>query len=455
MRRDVAVGDDQRMAARHQGGQRGAVVQQAGADADRVAALAEFDVHLAQLRPPAARCQRCLAAAPQGARRRRSPPGRRSRRPGRRSPAYSGPRSAARAASFSRRSPRPAAAACGRAPGVAIWCSTPTCRYTTKPRARRCRRLLGRQHRAAAGGDQLAAAAASVRRAAGFRAARKPASPSCSKISGTVAPVTSSRRWSASTKARPSRSARRRPIEVLPAPMGPMRTRLGAGFMGHDASIPAPIDGAARGPAFPSLCAGGRCRRCWRAPGGVAPTTAATTCWPCVAATCRTVPACATCVSTWPAAKVSRSCRVASRRWFSAPRPTSAASRRIGGSSLMACSACSTRWMHRACCSCRRRRCMARTPASGWTRRRHRGPRAFNGRVLLEAERRLAPLQGGSVLRLSGIYGPGRDAMLRRARAAAAPEARWSNRIHVDDAAAALSHLLDHAVLAAVLPRQR
>lgn len=75
-------------------------------------------------------------------------------------------------------------------------------------------------------------------------------------------------------------------------------------------------------------------------------------------------------------------------------------------------------------------------------------PAAFNGRVLLEAERRLAPLQGGSVLRLSGLYGPGRDALLRRARADAAPEARWSNRIHVDDAAAALSHLLDHAVLA-------
>ena len=42
---------------------------------------------------------------------------------------------------------------------------------------------------------------------------------------GTGAPVTSSRRWSQSTKARPSRTARRLPIEVLPAPIGPTRTR--------------------------------------------------------------------------------------------------------------------------------------------------------------------------------------------------------------------------------------
>ena len=68
---------------------------------------------------------------------------------------------------------------------------------------------------------------------------------------------------------------------------------------------------------------------------------------------------------------------------------------------------------------------------------------AFNGRVLLDAERVLAPLPGGSVLRLSGIYGPGREYLLRKARAGEAGEPRWTNRIHVQDAAAALSHLLD------------
>lgn len=72
-------------------------------------------------------------------------------------------------------------------------------------------------------------------------------------------------------------------------------------------------------------------------------------------------------------------------------------------------------------------------------------PAAFNGRVLLDAERVLAPMPGGTVLRLSGIYGPGREALLRKARAGEAGEPRWTNRIHVQDAATALSHLLDLA----------
>jgi electron-transferring-flavoprotein dehydrogenase len=70
-------------------------------------------------------------------------------------------------------------------------------------------------------------------------------------------------------------------------------------------------------------------------------------------------------------------------------------------------------------------------------------PAAFNGRVLLDAERVLAPMPGGTVLRLSGLYGPGREALLRKARAGEPGEPRWTNRIHVQDAAAALSHLLD------------
>lgn len=71
-------------------------------------------------------------------------------------------------------------------------------------------------------------------------------------------------------------------------------------------------------------------------------------------------------------------------------------------------------------------------------------PQAFNGRVLIEAERRLAAsVPGAVVLRPSGIYGPGRDYLLRRARREEPARPRWTNRVHVEDVASALSHLLD------------
>ncbi|MFC0676752.1 NAD-dependent epimerase/dehydratase family protein [Lysobacter korlensis] len=70
-------------------------------------------------------------------------------------------------------------------------------------------------------------------------------------------------------------------------------------------------------------------------------------------------------------------------------------------------------------------------------------PPAFNGRVLHEAEHRAQLHAGGTALRLSGLYGPGRGALLRRARAGTPGRPHWTNRIHVDDAATALSHLLD------------
>lgn len=74
-------------------------------------------------------------------------------------------------------------------------------------------------------------------------------------------------------------------------------------------------------------------------------------------------------------------------------------------------------------------------------------PLGFNGRVLLEAERWLAvqPVQS-IVLRLAGLYGPGRLQLLERLRAGIAQVPRgsphWANRIHADDAAAAIVHLL-------------
>jgi len=78
-------------------------------------------------------------------------------------------------------------------------------------------------------------------------------------------------------------------------------------------------------------------------------------------------------------------------------------------------------------------------------------PLAFNGRLLLEAEQRMAGMNRSGanraiVARCSGLYGPGRQRLLNQVvdgsarRPAGAPE--FSNRIHVDDAAGALVHLL-------------
>jgi len=74
-------------------------------------------------------------------------------------------------------------------------------------------------------------------------------------------------------------------------------------------------------------------------------------------------------------------------------------------------------------------------------------PEAWNGVALLDAERWIrANVPGAIVLRLAGLYGPGRDSMIRRARAGEkcrASPPHWTNRIHVDDAAAAIVHLLE------------
>lgn len=72
-------------------------------------------------------------------------------------------------------------------------------------------------------------------------------------------------------------------------------------------------------------------------------------------------------------------------------------------------------------------------------------PPAFNGRALLRAE--AIALQGanGLVLRLGGIYGPGRESLLRSVMAQTPlsnSALDWGNRIHVDDAAAAACHLI-------------
>lgn len=73
-------------------------------------------------------------------------------------------------------------------------------------------------------------------------------------------------------------------------------------------------------------------------------------------------------------------------------------------------------------------------------------PTGFSGRALLAGER--AALQSGiptTIVRLSGIYGPGRHRLIERARrgepAVRQPSA-WTNRIHRDDAIGFIVHLL-------------
>jgi nucleoside-diphosphate-sugar epimerase len=74
-------------------------------------------------------------------------------------------------------------------------------------------------------------------------------------------------------------------------------------------------------------------------------------------------------------------------------------------------------------------------------------PLAFNGKVLLEAEQWLSSQPVRSiVLRLAGLYGPGRLQLVERLRAGQVHVPRhhlhWANRMHIDDAAAAIVHLL-------------
>jgi len=72
-------------------------------------------------------------------------------------------------------------------------------------------------------------------------------------------------------------------------------------------------------------------------------------------------------------------------------------------------------------------------------------PAASTGTVLLEAEQ-AALATGGLVVRMAGLYGPGRSVLMRKfLEGSATLEAgggRWINQAHRDDAAAALVHLM-------------
>lgn len=70
-------------------------------------------------------------------------------------------------------------------------------------------------------------------------------------------------------------------------------------------------------------------------------------------------------------------------------------------------------------------------------------PERETGRLLRETEELVLASPGGAVLRLAGLYGPGRGTLVGKARAGAAPVEgdgrRWMNFCHRDDAAAAIA----------------
>lgn len=77
--------------------------------------------------------------------------------------------------------------------------------------------------------------------------------------------------------------------------------------------------------------------------------------------------------------------------------------------------------------------------------------RSFNGSVLLEAETLCLSRPENRVLRLSGITGPGRHMLVNKALLGEGIDNTWSNRIHIDDAASALSHIIEHPGTDAIL----
>lgn len=73
-------------------------------------------------------------------------------------------------------------------------------------------------------------------------------------------------------------------------------------------------------------------------------------------------------------------------------------------------------------------------------------PSGFSGLLMREAEQALIEhALPGTVVRFSGIYGPGRDRLIRQVsegRIAPASPVMYSNRIHRDDCAGVLAHLI-------------
>ncbi|MFY0663254.1 MAG: SDR family oxidoreductase [Natronospirillum sp.] len=77
-----------------------------------------------------------------------------------------------------------------------------------------------------------------------------------------------------------------------------------------------------------------------------------------------------------------------------------------------------------------------------------KAPDSPTAQVLVETEQFwINSAQAATIVRPAGIYGPGREYMFRQAREGftiADPEPIYTNRIHVEDAARAIVHLLQH-----------
>lgn len=72
-------------------------------------------------------------------------------------------------------------------------------------------------------------------------------------------------------------------------------------------------------------------------------------------------------------------------------------------------------------------------------------PESFSGKRLLEAEQ-IIKSSGftNTVVRFSGIYGPGRNRLIEQVRqGCASSSAHFTNRIHAEDCAGAIAHLLE------------
>lgn len=79
-------------------------------------------------------------------------------------------------------------------------------------------------------------------------------------------------------------------------------------------------------------------------------------------------------------------------------------------------------------------------------------PTSDRARALLDGERRAVELLGASVIRPSGIYGPGRDSLIRRVLAGAPIQyARRTNRVHEADLVRVIEAMLERPNAPALL----
>jgi len=83
-------------------------------------------------------------------------------------------------------------------------------------------------------------------------------------------------------------------------------------------------------------------------------------------------------------------------------------------------------------------------------------PSSFSGKILLATESLWQQSRYAScIVRLSGIYGPGRRRLIEQVQhgqGTAAKPVLYSNRIHADDAAAAIFHLIEQSRHSAIEP---